>query len=224
MVSRALERITQLTVNYGYDWSLGDFTRAIVLRAPVAYAELGELAAEINLKWVGDDATAEAIGRRELSYRAARAYQVTWTTTTPSASSAGPGRWVSIDHPHSALSGVWPLIECAVDPLTFETDLTAEGVDGSLAGVIVLLRSQRQALTSRAIQVKRLAGAAVITIVDPETGRALAGAQVVVDNRVFITDASGEISVPGVESGQQLVITVTPPGGAPFQVTLRPSL
>lgn len=219
VVSTPLERISRLTVNYGYDWAARGYSRAIVLRAPLVERDIGEIEGQINLKWVGDDATAERVGRRELAYRAAKRFTVTWTTTDESARQAGPGRWVRLDHPHSRLTGTWPLTESAIDLLTTETDMTAEGYIGSLPSVEVLLRSQKQSLSQRSIKIEQIAGAAVITITDPDTGRPLPGAQVVVDNRVFITDATGEITVTGVKSGQTLLITVTPAGGEPFQVS-----
>ena len=219
VVSEKINQISQLVVNYDYDWSAGDFAKTLILRAPDRYREIGEIEDELNLRWVGDDKTAELIGSGELSYRAANAYRVTFTTLDRQAARAAPGQYVFLDHPHSDIEGAWPLVEASIDPLTNEIDMTAEGYIGSLANVVVVQRAQRQSLSTRGIQIKATAGSASIAIADPDTGRPLAGAQVVVDNRVFITDATGEIIVPGVVSGQTLKITVTPAGGSPFIVT-----
>ena len=219
VVSQPLAQFSELTVNYAYDWSLNAYTKAITLAAPNAKKKIGVVTETLDLPFIGDDAVAEQIGRARLSYYAAGVYQVTWTAVNSRATRVLPGHWAEVDHPHSALTGIWPLVECNVDPLTSEIDFTVEGYVNSLETVTVVRRSLRQSVTSRAVQIKRQAGAASIQINDPETGQPLAGAQVVVDGRVFITDATGLVTVSGVTSGQTLEITVTPIGGEPFTVT-----
>ena len=225
VVSSQQPRHTIFTVNYDFDWSIGnagDYRRAIILEAPVLRRQLGDLPLTINLKYIGEASMAEDIALRLCPWLASERYTVTWTAGREAALNP-PGSWYELNHPHSRLIGEHILIEASPDLQTGTTDLTAEGYVGALPVVEIIQRSLRNTL-----QADRLSGNAVgVTeqevIATDANGEPIPGATVEINGQIYTADNAGRVFVAGLSRGETYTITITAADGRTNTTVLQVS-
>lgn len=198
--------ITELQVDYGYDWADGGYQQSVTLRADNATVELyGRRAEQIDARWLTSPAAADAMGERVLQWQAMPRWNVNFRAVhggvVPIRKIPDGGKISISGVVRCPLDGSYIVQSKRVSQSSDNVLLSVEGVVGLQPGVSVIQRSVRSGVSSQEFHIDREGDTAII--------RTNPGATVSLNGRVVIADSNG-----------QAFFTDTPPGTYELRITL----
>lgn len=206
-VSASSDICTALVIRYGYDWSGGEYKKAILLEAPEQIERYGRISRAIEAKWLRSPRQAYLLGERMLSYWSRPRWVISFSAAAREARSIPPGVWVEVEHPHAPVSGRMLVINSELDPSAAQAELTVEALAGDPPRIALARLSEAYApQLPDGVAVSYAAGHAVFTISDEE-GRPIPGAKVTLDGGLTLpTDAFGRVSFQTARGAHHLKI------------------
>ena len=194
-VSAASDICTALAIRYAYDWSGGEYGKAILLEAPEQIERYGRISRAIEAKWLRSPRQAYLLGERLLAYLSRPRWVISFSAAAKEARAIPPGVWVEVEHPHAPVSGRMLVINSELDPSAAEAELTVEAPAGETPRIALARLSEAYApQLPEGVSVSYVAGHAVFTISDEE-GRPIPGAKVTLDGGLTLpTDTFGRVS------------------------------
>ena len=198
---QADDLVTRVRVLFDYDHARRDHRQAVELIAREAEARHGRKDATVDAAALSEARSAVALGERWLSYYSRPRWQGELTLPSHYATLL-PGDEISSTHVRLPAVFVWLVTDVIAPPEGETLRLSIEGAPG-VNSAVALLRQAAQfapALLETATVVTQ-DDVAEFTIQD-ETGAPLVGAKVTVDQeRVFYTDANGQVQVSPITPG-----------------------
>jgi len=200
---------TTLSIRYDFDWSKGEFRKALLLEASVQIEIYGRVPYTLESRWLKSPRQAYLIGERLLGYLSRPRWQVTFTDG-PQSSAIPPGVWITVTHPHVPASGRMLVMNSELDPSSASVTLTVEAITGDTPEIALAKLSEAYApQLPDGISVTYVAGYAIFTIYD-EDGDPLPGARVTLDGGLTLpTDTNGKVSFATGRGAHHLKIEAT---------------
>lgn len=200
---------TTLSLRYDYDWSTGEFKKALLLEAPEQIEVFGRVQFTLEAKWLKSPRQAYLLGRRMLG-RLSRPRWVGSFTSGNDAAAIPPGVWLTVVHPHVPAPGRMMVMNSELDPSAASVRITVEAIAGDAPEIALAKLSEAYATQlPDGISVTYASGFAAFTIVD-EDGKPIVGAMVTLDGDLTLsTDSFGKVSFQTARGVHHLKIMAT---------------
>lgn len=198
--------ITELQIDYDYDWADQEYRQAVVLRADAATFETyGRRVDQIDARWLTSSSAADAMGERVLTWRARPHWQVSFEAIAggviPVDQIPDGGKINLTNITRCPIDGTHIVLSKHVDHDSKRTQFTIEGAVGLEPSVEFISRSSRLGAQAAEFFFERQADTAII--------RTNPGATVSLNGRAVVADVNGRAFFPD-----------TPPGTYELRITL----
>lgn len=195
------ELVTALRVKYAYDHYQGEFTKSLLLEAPLQIRKYGRVERELEFNWTSDDRQAVAVAKRYLQYWSRPVWRSTLTLSSEAATETPPGVVVSVSHPYLPTTGALLTVGASVDILAGQTTIETEAAYGSAPTVTLVQTSEQFADIEQTLFSEFQNDVATIQALSSSTGLPLPGATVTLNGITRTADSNGVATfniAPGV--------------------------
>ena len=182
--------VTVLRVLYGFDYAIADYSGAVTVRAKAQVEKYGEITQDYLAPWCTSAAQAYDLGARILKYRSRPVWRASMSATGK-ALDVLPSQVVTVNHPHSVLSGRQLVVSNPVDVNSETAQIELEGATGTEPTITTDRIAASFPLIGTIIESSVKNGLATITVTDTE-GTPLENATVKIGNAQIPTNAQGQ--------------------------------
>lgn len=213
------EIITELQIDYSYDWAEGQYGRSIVAQVDnQTLSEYGRRASRIDAKWLTGSAAADLLADRFLKWAGRPKWSIEFKAVSGGVvpvSQIVPGNIINLSAIGSLpTSGNFIVKSAIVDQSSGESTISIEGAVGLIPAVSIVQRSQRSAARDAEFFFRREGETAIINTT-PGATVSLNGRAIKADNNgraFFVNTPPGvyeiTITLPGYESIGPIEVTI----------------
>jgi len=195
---------TRLRILFDWDCAQQRHRQALEASAPQAIAQHGDKLLEWPAPWLRHARDAGQLAERILGHTARPRWRISWQTAL---TSARIGDTVHIRHPHSPLSGHWPITATEIDSTSATLQCSVIGNVGEKPDITLGSASRAfEPLLQPGITVETAAGEILFTATGDD-GQPLAGASITLDGGATrIADNRGRVSFTAARGKHTLLV------------------